>query len=141
MDIKMNKLERIMSFLEEYTRFFEEMVEAEKVKLNILLSSDLKAIEENILVQQVNAKRIENMEKRRIGLFNEIGHKNQSLKEIIESYEENKYELSQYYNRIDKSIELIKHFNKKSLELIRFNLSMSEIRNDIGLNYDMKGTR
>lgn len=137
----MSNLERIMSFLEEYTQFFEEMVEAEKVKLSILLSSDLKAIEENILVQQVNAKRIENMENRRIALFNEIGHKNQSLKEIIETYEENKYELSQYYNRIDKSIELIKHFNKKSLELIRFNLSMRDNKNDNGLNYDMKGMR
>ena len=65
----MSNLIQIQTFLEEYTLFFEEMVEAEKTKLNILLSNDLKAIEENILTQQVNAKRIENMENRRIKLF------------------------------------------------------------------------
>lgn len=137
----MSKLDQILSFLEEYVTFFEEMVEAEKLKLIILLSNDLRAIEENILVQQVNAKRIENMENRRITLFNALGYKNLSLKEIIESNIEGQYELSLSYNRIDKAINQIKHFNKKSLELIRFNLSLSENKVSQVNEYDMKGVR
>ena len=137
----MSKLDQILSFLEEYVTFFEEMVEAEKLKLIILLSNDLRAIEENILVQQVNAKRIEKMENRRITLFNALGYKNLSLKEIIESNIEGQYELSLSYNRIDKAINQIKHFNKKSLELIRFNLSLSENKVSQVNEYDMKGVR
>ena len=137
----MSKLDQILSFLEEYVAFFEGMVEAEKLKLIILLSNDLRAIEENILVQQVNAKRIENMENRRITLFNALGYKNLSLKEIIESNIEGQYELSLSYNRIDKAINQIKHFNKKSLELIRFNLSLSENKVSQVNEYDMKGVR
>ena len=121
----MNKIDEIEVFLEEYTLFFEEMVEAEKTKLNILLSNDLKAIEENILTQQVNAKRIENMENRRITMFNQQGYPQKSLREVIQFLGEDAYELNVYYNRLEKAISLIKHFNKKSLELIRFNLSLS----------------
>lgn len=125
-------------FFEEYALFFEEMVEAEKLKLNILLSNDLKAIEENILVQQVNAKRIENMERKRIEMFNALGYSQLTFKEIIQMNQEESNILTNYYSRVEKAINQIKHFNKKSLELIRFNLSLSEKETN---NYDMKGNR
>lgn len=125
-------------FFEEYALFFEEMVEAEKLKLNILLSNDLKAIEENILVQQVNAKRIENMERKRIEMFNALGYSQLTFKEIIQMNQEESTILTNYYSRVEKAINQIKHFNKKSLELIRFNLSLSEKETN---NYDMKGNR
>lgn len=125
-------------FFEEYALFFEEMVEAEKLKLNILLSNDLKAIEENILVQQVNAKRIENMERKRIEMFNALGYSQLTFKEIIQMNQEESNILTSYYSRVEKAINQIKHFNKKSLELIRFNLSLSEKETN---NYDMKGNR
>ena len=125
-------------FFEEYTLFFEEMVEAEKQKLSILLSNDLKAIEENILVQQVNAKRIENMERKRLELFNLLGYNQLTFKEIIQMNQNESNSLNDYYSRVEKAISQIKHFNKKSLELIRFNLSLSEKETS---NYDMKGNR
>lgn len=134
----MNKIDEVKVFLEEYALFFEEMVEAEKTKLNTLLSNDLKAIEENILTQQVNAKRIENMENRRLSMFNQLGYPQKSLREVIQLLGEDAYELSNYYHRLEKAISLIKHFNKKSLELIRFNLSLNETKEN---NYDMKGVR
>lgn len=131
-------MSNIQVFFEEYTLFFEEMVEAEKLKLNILLSNDLKAIEENILVQQVNAKRIENMERKRLELFNSLGYNQLTFKEIIQLNQDESNVLTDYYSRVEKAINQIKHFNKKSLELIRFNLSLSEKETS---NYDMKGNR
>lgn len=125
-------------FFEEYTLFFEEMIEAEKLKLNILLSNDLKAIEENILVQQVNAKRIENMERKRLELFNSLGYNQLTFKEIIQLNHDESTVLNNYYSRVEKAINQIKYLNKKSLELIRFNLSLSEKETN---NYDMKGNR
>lgn len=131
-------MNNIYIFLEEYTLFFEEMVEAEKLKLNILLSNDLKAIEENILVQQVNAKRIENMERKRLELFNSLGYNQLTFKEIIQLNHDESNVLTDYYSRVEKAINQIKYFNKKSLELIRFNLSLSDKETS---NYDMKGNR
>jgi len=131
-------MNNIYIFLEEYTLFFEEMVEAEKLKLSILLSNDLKAIEENILVQQVNAKRIENMERKRLELFNSLGYNQLTFKEIIQLNQDESNLLTDYYSRVEKAINQIKHFNKKSLELIRFNLSLSDKETS---NYDMKGNR
>ena len=52
----------IEQFMERYTTFFEEMVELEKVKLSVLMSNDVQAIQANLLEQQSNAKRIENIE-------------------------------------------------------------------------------
>ena len=131
-------MNNIHIFFEEYALFFEEMVEAEKQKLNILLSNDLKAIEENILVQQVNAKRIENMERKRLELFDSLGYNQLTFKEIIQMNQEESNVLNSYYSRVEKAINQIKHFNKKSLELIRFNLSLSDKETS---NYDMKGNR
>lgn len=129
---------QIYTFLEEYSLFFEEMVDAEKLKLSILLSNDLKAIEENILVQQVNAKRIENIEKRRIELFQLQGYHQLTFKEIIDLNQEEAPILLNYFTRVEKAINQIKHFNKKSLELIRFNLSLNENQSS---HYDKKGLR
>lgn len=129
---------QIYTFLEEYSLFFEEMVDAEKLKLSILLSNDLKAIEENILVQQVNAKRIENIEKRRIELFQLQGYHQLTFKEIIDLNQEEAPKLLNYFTRVEKAINQIKHFNKKSLELIRFNLSLNENQSS---QYDKKGLR
>lgn len=129
---------QIYTFLEEYSLFFEEMVDAEKLKLSILLSNDLKAIEENILVQQVNAKRIENIEKKRIELFQLQGYHQLTFKEIINLNQEEAPILLNYFTRVEKAINQIKHFNKKSLELIRFNLSLNENQSS---HYDKKGLR
>jgi hypothetical protein len=132
---------RLVSFLDEYTLFFESMVDAERVKLNTLLSNDIKAIEENILVQQVDAKRMENMENRRISLFSEYKLEQVSLKELIEIFEKDKINLNKYYQRIDFALQQIKYLNKKSMELIRFNLKMVETRTNKEYGYDMKGGR
>ncbi len=130
---------KIVDFVSEYTDFFESMVDAEKMKLDILLSNDLKAIEANILVQQVNQKRMENMENRRISLFEEYKLNQFSLKEIIDQIEDNKHVLQDFHIRLEHAIQQIKYLNKKSMELIRFNLKMVENRNNKEYGYDMKG--
>jgi endonuclease III len=133
---------QLIDFFEEYTTFYESMVVEENTKFRILLSNDLQAIEENILVQQVNAKRMENMEQRRIALFLKMNLSNERFKQIIEKTEDNKNLLQAYYNRIEHAIQQIKYLNQKSMELIRLNLKMIETKktnSDYG--YDMKGAR
>lgn len=134
--------QKLIHFFDEYTCFYESMVNEENNKFKILLSNDLKSIEENILVQQVNAKRMENMENRRIALFDSIQLGQYSFRQIIEKIEEDKTILQGYYTRIDHAIQQIKYMNQKSMELIRLNLKTVETKKtNTDYGYDMKGAR
>lgn len=133
--------EKLIHFFDEYTCFYESMVNEENNKLKILLSNDLKLIEENILVQQVNAKRMENMENRRITLFDSMKLGQYSFRQIIDLMED-KTVLQAYYTRIDHAIQQIKYMNQKSMELIRLNLKTVETKKtNTDYGYDMKGVR
>jgi len=134
--------QKLIHFFDEYTNFYESMVNEENNKFKILLTNDLKSIEENILVQQVNAKRMENMENRRIALFESMQLGQYSFRQIIEKIEEDKTSLLAYYKRIDHAIQQIKYMNQKSMELIRLNLKMVETKKtNTDYGYDMKGAR
>lgn len=133
--------QKLVHFFDEYTSFYESMVNEENNKLKILLSNDLKSIEENILVQQVNAKRMENMENRRIALFDSMKLGQYSFRQIIDLMED-KTVLQTYYTRINHAIQQIKYMNQKSMELIRLNLKTVETKKtNTDYGYDMKGAR
>ena len=121
----MSKLDQILSFLEEYATFFEEMVELEKVKLSVLMSNDMQAIQANLLEQQSNAKRIENIEIERQNFFQVHGFNELSLREVIALCDsEQKVVLEHTYERLQHAISQIKYHNRTSMEIIHMNLNI-----------------
>lgn len=115
----------IEQFMERYTTFFEEMVELEKVKLSVLMSNDVQAIQANLLEQQSNAKRIENIEIERQNFFQVHGFNELSLREVIALCDtEQKVVLEHTYERLQHAISQIKYHNRKSMEIIHMNLSI-----------------
>lgn len=115
----------IEQFMEHYTTFFEEMVELEKVKLSVLMSNDVQAIQANLLEQQSNAKRIENIEIERQNFFQVHGFNELSLREVIALCDtEQKVVLEHTYERLQHAISQIKYHNRKSMEIIHMNLSI-----------------
>ena len=115
----------IEQFMERYTTFFEEMVELEKVKLSVLMSNDVQAIQANLLEQQSNAKRIENIEIERQNFFQVHGFNELSLREIIALCDtEQKVVLEHTYERLQHAISQIKYHNRKSMEIIHMNLNI-----------------
>lgn len=115
----------IEQFMERYTMFFEEMVELEKVKLSVLMSNDVQAIQANLLEQQSNAKRIENIEIERQNFFQVHGFNELSLREVIALCDtEQKVVLEHTYERLQHAISQIKYHNRKSMEIIHMNLSI-----------------
>lgn len=115
----------IEAFMERYTSFFEHMVENEKVKLNVLLSNDVQAIQANLLEQQSNAKRIENIELERQDFFNKQGFAELSLREVIALCDTDlKVKLEHTYERLQHAISQIKYHNRKSMEIIHMNLNI-----------------
>jgi hypothetical protein len=115
----------IEQFMERYTTFFEEMVELEKVKLSVLMSNDVQAIQANLLEQQSNAKRIENIEIERQNFFQVHGFNELSLREVIALCDTDlKVKLEHTYERLQHAISQIKYHNRKSMEIIHMNLSI-----------------
>ena len=115
----------IEQFMERYTTFFEEMVELEKVKLSVLMTNDVQAIQANLLEQQSNAKRIENIEIERQNFFQVHGFNELSLREVIALCDtEQKVVLEHTYERLQHAISQIKYHNRKSMEIIHMNLSI-----------------
>ena len=115
----------IEQFMEHYTTFFEEMVELEKVKLSVLMSNDVQAIQANLLEQQSNAKRIENIEIERQNFFQVHGFNELSLREVIALCDtEQKVVLEHTYERLQHAISQIKYHNRKSMEIIHMNLNI-----------------
>ena len=115
----------IEQFMERYTMFFEEMVELEKVKLSVLMSNDVQAIQANLLEQQSNAKRIENIEIERQNFFKLHDFENLSLREVIALCDtDTKIKLEHTYERLQHAISQIKYNNRKSMEIIHMNLNI-----------------
>lgn len=121
----MNKFESLNSFLEEYAVFFEGILVDEKNKLQSLMQGDLKAIEHTISIQQVNEKRIQNIEKKRESFQAAAGYENLTLKQIIDLFEgTEKQQLTAMYQRIQSAIQDVKYYNQKGIEVATTNLQM-----------------
>ena len=76
-------MEEIFVFLTEYTEFLEKMEVTQQEKLDLLLSGELKKIEQSIMVQQAMDKQLENLEQARMRLFQEHGVEGKTFRELI----------------------------------------------------------
>lgn len=117
-------LKELISFLHDYTAFFEHVVEEEKDKLDSLLSYDLKRIEHSIAEQQAVEMKLATMEKKREQLQKEAGVEGKTFREIQAlALEEDKKVLGELLGRMQEAITNIKYYNGKSLEFAKANLN------------------
>lgn len=113
----MGQLEQFIEFLKEYTIFFEETEKKQEEKLAALTEGDLDKIEETIVMQQALDKQMQNMEERRLKLFESLGASDRTFKEIISGAEgKDREELRALYERLDASIGNIRFLNQKCMK-------------------------
>ena len=124
-------MEELFTFLTEYMEFFEKMEDTQQEKLELLLSGDLKKIEQSIMVQQAMDKQLENKEKARLTLFQDHGLEGKTFRDILLLQPESgkgpetpwcRQEWMQLYDRLKKAIDNIRYYNKKSQEIARSEL-------------------
>lgn len=117
-------MEKLISFLKEYTEFFEQMQVKQQEKLEHLVSKDLKQIEETIVLQQAMDKQMENMEKQRQELLDSMGYSGFTFKELIDnSAEDEKTELLSLYARLGEAIDNVKFINQKAVKMAQTELA------------------
>ena len=114
-------MEEIFVFLTEYTEFLEKMEVTQQEKLDLLLSGDLKKIEQSIMVQQAMDKQLENLEQARMRLFQEHGVEGKTFRELIPLQPEAGNGEGSSSCR-QKAIDNIRYYNKKSQDFARSEL-------------------
>ncbi len=112
-------------FLEEYAQFLESMVESEKIKLESLLTNELKRIEQSVSSQQAVSMQIENFETRRQQLQKQAGFEHATLREIInQANPADQQKLSPIFDRMQRAAEEVKFLNEKSMKVVKTNLQL-----------------
>lgn len=119
----MNITGEFVDFMESYAAFFEEMTVSEQDKLEAMLSNDIKMLEHSVSAQQASAKRLENIEKKRIDMQEKANCTGMSLGQIIEAAPpEYTARLGEVSQRINRAVEEIKFYNDKSMGVVKMNL-------------------
>lgn len=117
------KDEEFFDFLMEYAEFFREMEQFEQQKLSIMLGGRLPEIEHVIAISQSNAKRLENLENKRLRLQQEAGLGSLSMGELADqSAGERQSKLRTQLRQLSQSLSNIKFYNSKSMEAAEMNL-------------------
>lgn len=132
-----DKTESFYSFLGEYTDFFGEMEQFEQHKFVAMLSGEMLEIEHLLAASQANAKKLDNLERRRIELQQEAGLGTLSMNELIATADSNRgVELSHQLRKLSSSIANIRFYNTKSMALAEDNLR--RISRKVGSKNDNK---
>ena len=108
-----------------YASYYEGLAEDEKEKMDVLLSGDLKRLEQSIAQQQVVEKKMARLEELRESLQQAAGFGGMTGKEIIAGLEgEQQEELQAAYQRLVDAASNVQFYNRKSMEICRQNLKL-----------------
>ncbi|MDR0920352.1 MAG: flagellar export chaperone FlgN, partial [Oscillospiraceae bacterium] len=97
----------------------------EEEKFKALYARDTKRIDNAFNVHMDTEEQIKNFESRRIELHKELGLENKSFKEIINSVSgEEQTQLNILYDDLVNSVNVVKEFNKRSLDFAQMNIDI-----------------
>lgn len=126
---------KIYEFMTEYTSFLKDAEEKEKEKLSALLSNDVKRVESVMSEYQFIIKKMQSFEERRQILFLDENIKDMNIKEIPSLFEgEQKTALEKLCMEFVFSVDNIKQYNSKSLEIADMNLRIMDELNSVSDN-------
>ena len=140
----MNNYEEFYEFMEQYTDFYNEVCDNEKVKLDALASDDLNLINKVLSDYQIYVTKAEIYEKRRNELFKKIGLDGKSFREIVDMETgERREELEDLFYDFRDAVMSARDYNSQSLDLVKKNLKETGMQ-DYDINdpacYDKSGT-
>lgn len=125
----------LYDFLNDYTKFWEEVLVEEKEKLKNISSGNVELVEKSINDQQAVIMKINNMEDKRIKLLEEVNLKDKTFKEVVmQASEEYKPQLLKNLETFEKTFEDIKYYNDKCKEIAKSHLDY------IGANTEKENT-
>ncbi len=120
----MERFNEYYGFMKEYLSFFEGVKDNERIKMNALLSNDIKRIETAMQQHQSDVKKIELIEKQRRELSEKLGFGKKDFSEIIGLFEgEERNKLAGVKNSLQIAVKNIQYLNRKSMEIANMQLN------------------
>lgn len=138
----MKNYDEFYDFMEQYTDFYAEVSENEKVKMDALASENLELINKVLADYQVFVSKAENYEKRREELFKKIGLDGKTFKEIIEMESgDRREELEDLFFDFRDAVVAARDYNSRSLQIVRNNMKEYGTLDDLNSSafYDKEG--
>ena len=119
----MKNYDEFYDFMEQYTDFYAEVSENEKIKMDALASEDLELINKVLADYQVFVSKAENYEKRREELFKKIGLDGKTFREIVDSESgDRREELEDLFCDFRDAVIAARDYNSRSLDIVKKNL-------------------
>jgi len=119
----MKNYDEFYDFMEQYTDFYAEVSENEKIKMDALASEDLELINKVLADYQVFVSKAENYEKRREELFKKIGLDGKTFREIVdEESGDRREELEDLFCDFRDAVIAARDYNSRSLDIVKKNL-------------------
>ena len=119
----MKNYDEFYDFMEQYTDFYAEVSENEKIKMDALASEDLELINKVLADYQVFVSKAENYEKRREELFKKIGLDGKTFREIVDAESgDRREELEDLFCDFRDAVIAARDYNSRSLDIVKKNL-------------------
>ena len=125
----MSKFDVFYPVLDECLVFYENMLEFENNKYDVIVRKDIPQLEAMLKIEQAMIMQSNALERHRIEMQNNLGYDGYTLLEMAEqSNGEDCEKLKSYREKLLKALYEIKSINGKSMELIETRLRTSEKR-------------
>jgi hypothetical protein len=137
--------QRFYDFTAEYADFFDDFKVKEEEKFKALYSRDPKRIDLAFNEHIKMGDKVQDFETRRIALLSEFGEEGKTLKEIISTFDGNeRTKLLSQYDRLSAAVNVVREFNKRSLEFAQMNIDIVNEINGVFTDstvYDASGNQ
>lgn len=119
----MGNMEKFKEIIREMIKFFAELTELEKTKLQAIVDNNIKSLEECMSKEQVAIMQLRVLEKHRAEIQKDLGVEKLSFREIIDNLEgEVKDEILELYQKLADELTLFNHTADRTKTAIEANL-------------------
>ena len=115
-------MEKLIEILEESSDLYKKFLELEYQKYDVVLKNDIETLDDIVSKEQVFYLKMRGLEQKREKLMDSMGMKNKTLKEIIDSADDNKTVLHEKYNDLNSLISEVKKISSMCKTLIEVRL-------------------
>ena len=116
-------LVKLANLMKEYIKLFDQFQPLEEEKLQAAEAEDLAKLEQCMNKEQAFSLALRGIENKREKMLKENGQEGMTLKEIIDKfYQEQKNELLEIYDEMDRKMSLFKSTNDSAMTIIQVRL-------------------
>ncbi len=123
----MNRIDDLYNILKGQLSLYEEFLKVEEEKYNVILTDDIKRLDEIVSEEQAFFLKSRGLDQKRENILKELNLSGKTLKDVIEYVEEcDKERFSDIHKRIYKALADFKEKNNQCQDLVQIRLHRAQ---------------